>query len=275
VFFSFLCWWFLASRFRRNSFAQDSDGDIKWTTSSRKWSAAGLPLTAFTLTACIILWVKSMEDHWYSTMYGVWFFANCMRTALSLGVILLVWLWRRGDLKGILNDNHLHSIGQLMLAFTIFWAYVTFSQYFLIWNANVPEETFWYNLREINNSDGQPNQWKWVGMFLLFGHFLAPFLLLIQYPVKVRKAWISLLSWFIAFVVFIDLCYNIMPAVKLPNGDPLPFLRSGLLWNITAVVGIGGIVIWAYLRSFATTKLIPIRDPRITESLTHHEASAP
>jgi hypothetical protein len=100
-------------------------------------------------------------------------------------------------------------------------------------------------------------------------------LLLIQYPVKVSKTWISRLSWFIATVFFVDLCYNIMPSVKLSNGDPLPFLRSGLLWNITAVVGIGGIVIWAYLRSFVTTKLIPIRDPRIGESLTHHEASAP
>lgn len=273
--FSFLAWWFLASRFRRNSFAQDGDGDVKWTFSSRKWAAAGIPLTAFTLTACIILWVKSMEYHWFSTMYGVWFFAGCIRAALSLGVVLLIWLWARGDLKGILNNNHLHSIGQLMLAFTVFWAYVTFSQYFLIWNANIPEETFWYNVREMNNSDGAFNQWGWVGMFLLFGHFFAPFLVLLQYPVKVNKRVIPWVGVFIAFVFLVDLCYNIMPAKKLPNGDPYPFLQSGLLWNVTAVVGIGGVFFWSYLRSFGTTKLIPIRDPRIEESLTHHEASAP
>ena len=273
--FSFLAWWFLASRFRRNSFAQDADGDVKWTFSSRKWAAAGIPLTAFTLTACIILWVKSMEYHWFSTMYGVWFFAGCIRAALSLGVVLLIWLWARGDLKGILNNNHLHSIGQLMLAFTVFWAYVTFSQYFLIWNANIPEETFWYNVREMNNSDGSFNQWGWVGMFLLFGHFFAPFLVLLQYPVKVSKRVIPWVGVFIAFVFLVDLCYNIMPAKKLPNGDPYPFLQSGLLWNVTAVVGIGGVFFWSYLRSFGTTKLIPIRDPRIAESLTHHEASAP
>jgi hypothetical protein len=273
--FSFLAWWFLASRFRRNSFTQDKDGDLKWTFSSRKWSAAGIPLTALTLTACIILWVKSMEYHWFSTMYGVWFFAGCIRAALSLGVVLLVWLWARGDLKGILNNNHLHSIGQLMLAFTVFWAYVTFSQYFLIWNANIPEETFWYNVREMNNTDGAFNQWGWVGMFLLFGHFFAPFLVLLQYPLKVNKRVIPWVGVFIAFVFLVDLCYNIMPAKKLPNGDPYPFLQSGLLWNLTAVVGIGGVFFWSYLRSFGTTKLIPIRDPRIGESLTHHEASAP
>ena len=272
---SFGIWWLLASRFRRNSFRQDGDGDTRWTFSSRKWAAIGLPLTAVSLTACIILWVKSLEYHWFSTMYGVWFFAGCMRAALSLGVILMIWLWRRGDYKGILNDNHLHCIGQLMLTFTVFWAYVTFSQYFLIWNANVPEETFWYNVREINNSDGRFNQWGWVGMFLVFGHFLFPFLVLLQYPVKVNKRLIPWVGAFIAFVFFVDLCYNIMPARKHENGDPFPFLQAGLFWNLTAIAGIGGICAWAYFRSFARTKLIPIRDPRIVESLTHHEMSAP
>src|ERR1035437_8919724 len=208
-------------------------------------------------------------------MYGVWFFANCARGAPCFGVVIMVWINHRGDYKGILNQDHFHVMGQMMLAFTVFWAYVTFSQYFLIWNANVPEETFWYNIREINNSNGEPNQWKYVVMFLLFGHFLLPFLLLIQYPLKVNKAWINRISWFIAFVFFIDLCYNIMPAKKFPNGDPFPFLQSGLLWSVTAIIGIGGVVIWAYLRSFVTTKIIPIRDPRIRESLPHREASAP
>lgn len=271
---SFLIWWFLASRFRRNSFTQDGDGDVKWTFSSRKWAAAGIPLTALTLTACIIFWVKSMEYHWFSTMYGVWFFAGCMRAALSLGAVLLIWLWAKGDLKGILNDNHLHSLGQLMFAFTVFWAYVTFSQYFLIWNANIPEETFWYNVREINNSDGQFNQWGYVGMFLLFGHFFAPFLTLIHYPVKLSKTWLPRVAVFIAFVFLVDICYNVMPAKRLPNGDPYPFLQSGLLWNLTAVIGIGGICFWAYLRSLPKQKIIPIRDPRIGESLTYHAPSA-
>jgi hypothetical protein len=273
--FSFLVWWFLSSRFRRNSFSQDADGDLRWTYSSRKWAAAGIPLTAVTLTVCIILWVKSMEYHWFSTMYGVWFFAGCIRAALSLGIVLMIWLYARGDYRGILNNNHLHSIGQLMLAFTVFWAYVTFSQYFLIWNANIPEETFWYSVREINNSDGMFNQWGWVGLFLLFGHFFAPFLTLLQYPVKVNKKAIPWVGVFIAFVFLVDLCYNVMPAKKNALGDPAPFLQSGLLWNLTAVIGIGGIFFWSYLRSFPTAKLIPIRDPRIAESLTHHEASAP
>ena len=139
----FLSWIWLSARLRKASFSQDADGDPRWTIMNRKTAAMGLPIVALTLTAAIIYWVKSLEYHWFSTMYGVWFFANCVRAALCCGVLIMVWLYRRGEYKGVLNTNHFHSIGQLMLAFTVFWAYVTFSQYFLIWNANVPEETFW------------------------------------------------------------------------------------------------------------------------------------
>lgn len=268
---SFLIWIWLSARLRSASFNQDLDGDVRWTFKNRVTSAFGLPLAAITLTICIILWVKSLDYHWFSTMYGVWYFAGCIRAALSAGVIIMVWLWVRGDYKGILNNNHMHSIGQLMFAFTVFWAYVTFSQYFLIWNANIPEETFWYNLREINNSDGQPNQWKWVGMMLLFGHFFAPFLTLIHYRVKLSKVWMPWIALFIAAIFLLDLIYNIWPSKKNELGDPLPFFALHQLWTLTAVVGIGGVCVWAYLRSFPTAKLIPIRDPRIGESLTHHE----
>jgi len=266
----FLVWIWLSARLRRASFSQDSDGNAQWTHMNRKTAAMGIPLTALCLTFAAIYWIKSLEYHWFSTMYGVWFFANCVRGGLSIGVILMVWLYQRGDLRGILNTNHWHSIGQLMLAFTIFWAYVTFSQYFLIWNANVPEETFWYNLRELN-ADGSTNQWWYVGLVILFGHFFLPFFALLSYRFKVTQHIIRRIAYWILAVILVDLCYNILPALKDANSDPLPFLSVNLLWVATSVVGVGGICFWAYLRSFPTTKIIPIRDPRIGESLTHHE----
>ena len=260
----FTIWIWLSARLRKASFTQDSDGDIKWTHMSRKTAAMGLPLGALTLTFAAIYWVKSLEYHWFSTMYGVWFFANCYRGALSVGVLMMVWLYNRGDYKGILNKNHLHSIGQVMLALTIFWAYVTFSQYFLIWNANVPEETFWYNLREYGD-------WWGTGMVILFGHFFVPFLLLLSYRFKVTRHIIRRIAIWILAVILIDMCYNILPAIKDAHGNPQPFLSINLLWVLTSVIGIGGICAWSYFRSFSTTKLLPIRDPRIGECLTHHE----
>lgn len=267
----FLLWMWLSARLRKASFTQDVDGDVRWTRHNRVTAAFGLVLTALTLTAAAIYWVKSLEYHWFSTMYGVWFFANCARGALCFGVVIMVWLWNRGDYKGVLNTNHLHSIGQLLLAFTVFWAYVTFSQYFLIWNANVPEETFWYNLRELNH-DGSTNQWWYVGLYgVLFGHFVIPFCLLLSYRYKVTKPIILRIAVFMLAIILLDMCYNILPALKDEHGDPLPFLSLHLIWVLTSVVGVGGVCVWAYLRSFPTAKLIPIRDPRIVESLTHHE----
>ncbi len=267
----FLIWMWLSARLRKASFTQDSDGDLKWTFVNRKTAAFGLPLGALTLTFAAIYWVKSLEYHWFSTMFGVWFFANCVRGALALGVLIMIWLWQRGDYEGILNNNHWHSIGQLMFAFTVFWAYVTFSQYFLIWNANIPEETFWYNLREIN-ADGSPNQWKYVGIIgILFGHFVVPFLFLLSYKHKLQHAKMKFISYWILGVILLDVCYNVLPALKDVHGNALPLFSLHLIWTLTATIGIGGVCVWAYLKSFPSAKLIPIRDPRIGECLTHHE----
>jgi len=260
-------WIWLAYVVRRNSFRQDSDGDLKWTRSSRFWAAAGIPLSGLAITFASIDWFKSLEYHWFSTIYGVYFFATGIRGALAIGVLLMIWLYRRGDYRGILNNNHLYSIGQLMLTFTVFWAYIAFSQYFLIWNANVPEETFYFNLREYGD-------WYWVGMSLLFLYFAFPFCYLLSYRHKIEQGRAKFIAWWILVMMFVDLCFETLPAIRDTAGHPLPFISPMIIWHLTALAGVGGICVWAYLRSFATTKLLPIRDPRIAECLTHHEASA-
>ena len=257
-------WIWIAARLRKASFTQDTDGDVRWTKMSGKTAGFGIPIVALTLTGAAIYWFKSLEYHWFSTMYGVWFFADCMRGALSCGVLIMIWLYNRGDFKGILKTDHLWAIGQLMLTFTVFWAYISFSQYFLIWNANVPEETFWYNIREYGD-------WWYISLFLVFGNFLLPFLLLLSYRFKVTHRTIRRIAYLVLFVIFVDLSYNILPALQDAQGNPQPFFSINLLWAITSVVGVGGIAIAAYLRSFPTTKLIPIRDPRIGECLNHNE----
>jgi hypothetical protein len=260
----FVVWIWISSRLRKASFTQDKDGNASWTKMNRMTAGFGIPLVALTLTFAAVYWLKSLEYHWFSTMYGVWYFANCMRGAYSCTILIMVWLYNRGDFKGILHSDHWHSVGKMMFAFTVFWGYISFSQYFLIWNANVPEETFWYNLREYGD-------WWGIGMVLVFGHFLLPFLLLLSYSRKVNKAPIRRIALWILGVIFIDMCWNILPAVKDAAGNPLPFFSLGLLWALTSTIGIGGICVWSYLKSFPTTKLIPIHDPRITESLTFHE----
>ena len=263
----FLIWTWLAARLRKASFSQDLDGDVKWTFMNRRTAAFGIVLTALSLTFAAIYWMKSLEYHWFSTMYGVWFFANCVRGGLVYAVVITCWLYNRGDYKGIFNTGHFHALVALAFAFVVFWGYVTFSQYFLIWNANVPEETFWYNIRESGD-------WWYVGMLILFGHFFVPFLAWLRYRNKSERKPALIISLWVGTIILVDLCYNVLPALKDHEGQPLPFLSINLLWVLTSVIGVGGICAWSYLRSFPTTKLIPIRDPRIVESLTHHEATA-
>jgi hypothetical protein len=263
----FAVWIWLAYVLRRNSFRQDADGDPKWTLSSRFWSGAGIPLSGLAITYAFIDWFKSLEYHWFSTIYGVYCFATGMRGALACGVLLMLWLYRRGDYRGILNNNHLHSIGQLMLTFTVFWAYIAFAQYFLIWNANIPEETFYFNLREYGD-------WYWVGMSILFLYFAFPFCYLLSYRYKLNHRRAAFIAWWILAMMLVDVCFNTLPAMKDAAGHPLPFISPLMIWHFTALIGVGGVCVWAYLRSFATTKLFPIRDPRIVECLTHHESSS-
>ncbi|MEZ5276194.1 MAG: hypothetical protein R3F07_07440 [Opitutaceae bacterium] len=252
----------LASRFRRHSFAQDQDGDVGHTHSMRKWAALGIPLAALCATFASIDWIKSLDYHWFSTMFGVWFFAGSMRLALAGTVLICLLLVREGRFKGLLNKSHLYDLGNIMLAFTVFWAYISFSQYFLIWNANIPEETFWYVIRESGN-------WWYVGLFLIFGHFLFPFLYLLGYRNKILPGRIAFISaWFI-LAQLVDFYYNIMPYQKDAFGDPKAFSVS--IWDISSLLAVGGICAWVVANSLNRTRIIPIRDPRILESVNHHE----
>ncbi len=264
----------ITSLLRKWSFDTDTTGDIKNTTKSHALSAVGLFICAVAMTLGAIDWFKSLEYHWFSTMYGVWFFAACIRAALATIIILTVILAAKGYLKGILKQAHRYDIACMMLAFTIFWAYISFSQYFLIYSANIPEETFWYNIRE-KNFDGTKNSWWWVSMALIFGHFLTPFLCLLWYKTKV-VVWrtVAISCWILTFHI-IDLYWNIIPG-KLVNPDShaAGYLvrQFSVNWvDIASIIGIGGICIWAFCRSTKKAEPIPVRDPNINVSINYAE----
>jgi len=261
----FSVWSYFAYAFRRNSITQDEDGSPKHTFSSRKHAAIGLILVAFTWTAAAFDWIMSLEYHWYSTMFGVWIFASAMRASLAVMLLTCAFLVAKGPLKGVFNTKHLHDIATLSLAFTVFWAYITFSQYFLIWNANLPEETFWYNDRE-------QGIWWPISMMLIFGYFLFPFLYMLQFPLKTSYKSMTFMGCWLLSMNLLDAYFNILPSLKDAQGEPFQLFShwSNIIWYISGVVGAGGILLWAYWTSFQKTKIIPIRDPRIQECLNHN-----
>ncbi|MSU03638.1 MAG: hypothetical protein EXS23_00185, partial [Pedosphaera sp.] len=178
AFVIFLLWTWLTWNLRRWSIKQDATGDPKCTIILRRYAAGGIWIFALTLTFAAIYWMKSLQHQFFSTMYGVYYFAGSTWTMLATCYLITIAL-SKGPLKGVIFKRQIYDIGVLLFAFTVFYAYIHFSQYFLIWNAAIPEETFWYVLRE-------KGSWWDVGMVILFGHFLVPFVTLLRIDVKLN-----------------------------------------------------------------------------------------
>ena len=270
-YFAFFCVW--AWALRKCSFSMDKDGDVKWWTRAHKLSAAGLPLCALITTFAAFDFFMSLSYHWFSTMYGVCFFATSMRAGLAGLAIICYFLSTKGYLKGLYGRAHRYDLGSLCFTFTVFWTYVTFSQYFLIYNGNIPEETYWFNIRELN-AEWMKNSWWWVSLFgIVAGYFLVPFLYLLIYRNKiVPKRFLFICFWILSFHI-IDLFFNIVPA-QLPADNAVGYTvrEFGVsIFDIAALIGVGGVCAWSFLRSMGKVAPIPIRDPRIEESLKHHE----
>jgi hypothetical protein len=271
VFFAVITW-----ALRHWSFLQDRERSASHTHRLHAISAAGIPLTAVLLSLLAFDCLMALTYHWFSTMYGVWFFALSIRLALAVTVILTYVLSRGGWLEGILNQAHRHVLGCLMLAFTVFWAYISFSQYFLIYSANIPEETFWYNIRELNPITGMKSDWWGVSLYLIFGFFFLPFLCLLFYRTKIIAGRLLSIAWVILIGGIFDLWFNAVPRQIVDKTAPegfvvSPFL-SGFLWlDLLAILGFGGIVLGLFLRSSAKAETIPVHDPRILESIQYHE----
>jgi len=271
VFFAVLVW-----ALRRGSFAQDTDRTAGHTHRLHAISAAGIPLAAVSLTMLAFDCLMALSYHWFSTMYGVWFFALSIRLALAFTVIATYRLSNGGWLDGILNQAHRHVLGCLMLAFTVFWAYISFSQYFLIYTANIPEETFWYNIREFDPVTGAKNQWWGVSLYLIFGFFLLPFLTLLFYRTKIVAGRLLAVASLIFVGGLVDLWFNAVPrqinAAGTPEGFVVsPFLTSYLAVDVLAVLGFGALVVAVLLRAAGRHETIPVHDPRILESINYHE----
>jgi hypothetical protein len=252
----FAVWTFLVFKLRSNSLAQDKTGAAVHTYNMRFHSGWGIFAFAVTLTLAAILWVGALEHQWYSTMYGVYYFAESVWTTLATLWVLVTVLSRTGHLKAVVHKNTIHCIGLLWFAFTVFYAYIHFSQYFLQWNANIPEETFWYVKRE-------QGTWWQVCLLIVFGHFLLPFLTLLRIDAKLNPAvTIPLAAW--AWLMhYCDLSFNIMPVIH-PEGFHVDWR------DVACLAFIGGVLATVFIRYLNAHPAYPVKDPRLGESLGVH-----
>ncbi len=256
----FALWSFMALNFRKWSIAQDKDGAAKWTSKARFQAAWGIYVFAFSLTLVVFLLMKSLMHQFFSTMYGVYFFAGSVWTTLATVYGIVTWLQTR-ELKGVIFKNTIHYIGTLFFAFTVFYAYIHFSQYFLIWNAAIPEETFWYVKREVGS-------WWQVGLLILFGHFFVPFLILLRIDTKMNPLVMGPMILWAWLMHYTDMTFNVMP-VLYPEGLHVTLLDP-ICW-----VGLSAVLAVVFWKNFKSAAPFPLKDPRLKEAITHHEVPAP
>jgi hypothetical protein len=259
IYFAFLGG--LIGLLRKWSIQQDSDGDFKHTFRSRALCAFPMLIYALVVTFSAVDWVMSMDYTWFSTMWGVYIFAGGAWGAMATLILVLNFVRGNGYLQKVVSAEHYHLMGKLLLTFTIFWAYIAFSQFFLIWYANITEETRFYLLR---NTGG----WNIVSYVLLFGHFAASFVLLLSAGRK--KKTISM-NWVCAFVLLmhcVDWYWLVIPerGPSLTHGASL-WIDGAWVGDVVAFLTIGSLVSWAYLRRLAKASLYPCRDPRLLESV--------
>jgi hypothetical protein len=254
----FGCWSFIALLYYRLSRGQDATGDPAVSARLRRFAGPSIIVLALTQTFASIDWIVSLTPHWYSTMFGVYFFAGSFVGFIALLSILAAAMRRAGLLDAVITAEHLHDLGKFLFAFTAFWAYIAFSQFFLMWYANLPEETIWFKAR-ITGS------WKMVTILLMVGHFGIPFLYLMGRAVK-RRGWTLAVggAWMLA-MHFVDLYWQVMPTLH-PEG-----IRPSVL-DVAAFAAVGGCFVAAVGWLMRRQALVPLRDPRLSESLAFENA---
>ncbi|WP_395742100.1 hypothetical protein [Prosthecobacter sp.] len=255
----FIVLWIIASTLRGRSLKQEQDGDIKHTIWSRQFSCIVLLPFALTVTFAAYDWLVGLDYNWFSTMWGVYIFAGCAWASMAVSILVVVWLRSLGYLQKVVTDEHYHLMGKLLFAFTVFWAYISFSQYFLIWYANITEETRFYLTR---NTEG----WRDVSIFILVGHFVVPFLFLLSQQKKKNPVYISLGCLWILFMHLVDMYWNVIPerGPSLGQGVVVPY---AWVQDLAALCAVFGTMAFLYLRGLAKYSLYPWRDPRLIESV--------
>jgi hypothetical protein len=272
----FTVWALLARLFCSASLAQDASGDLRLTHRMQWFAPLALVLYALTQSFAAIDWVMSLESHWFSTMFGVYFFAASTCGFFSLLILMAYFLQRSGRMLDEITLEHYQDMGKQLFAFGIvFWAYIAYSQYMLIWYGNLPEETMWYLPRQMGG-------WLAVSLLLLIGHFAGPFLFMLSKHPKRRPAVLVMAAGWMLLMHLVDIYWLVMPRVPAeaietaPSYDALAAqVELGVVsvgygpdpLDVTCLLGLLGLVAAGTARWLSRGTLVPEQDPRLGESL--------
>jgi len=257
----FAIWSWIAVSYRNQSILQDKTGDVELTRKMQARSGFLMVVLGLTLTGAAGDLIMSLDPHWYSTMWGVYYFAGSAIGIFSLLIIMVYLLQRAGYLRNSITVEHYHDLGKYLFGFTFFWGYIAFGQYMLLWYANIPEEIAWFSRHGATTVAQNITGWSYVMVAILFGQLLIPYALLLSRFFKRRPGilvWLAV--WQLAFHL-LDVYWMVMP--ELPG----PFTATTILLSVLAFVGVGGVMLAVLVSRMAGENLRPLADPRLAESL--------
>lgn len=249
----FVVWVLLSRTLYSSSLNEDQASSPDLTMKMKRVSAPGMVLFGLTLTFASFDWLMSLDPHWYSTIFGVYVFSGTVLAILSFITLLALYLRNQEILEDVITVEHYHDLGKLLFAFTVFWAYIAFSQFMLIWYANIPEETLFFDHR-------WHGTWKIVSMIILFGHFVVPFVVLLTraakrnlFILKMMGIWLLLMHW-------VDIYWLVMPNLH-KEGAVVSWM------DLTTMIGVGGLFIWLFWNRFVSQPIVPVKDPKFAASV--------
>lgn len=252
--FVYLFGWAALSLHYNKWSAREDAGDVRARGKLTFWSGPGLIFHALAVTFLAVDWCMSQDPLWFSTMWGLLFIASQMLTAMAFLITVMVMLRNYSPIREVITQRHLHDLGKWTLALVMVWAYFSFSQFLIIWAANLPEEIPFY-LRRMNHG------WGFVGLLLVFGHFALPFALLLSRDLKRNFKLLRNIALFILCMRFVDLFWLI---------KPFAYENFHLTWmDITAPVGMVGLWLAYFFTNLQQRPLIPVNDPNLEEALEH------
>jgi len=246
-------WAFLAWRLGKLSDRQDGGMTEELKSGFLKVSAPGMILFALTVSFASFDWMMSLNPHWYSTIFGVYYAMGSIMAFLGLLIVVVTRLQAKGILAQEITAEHRHDVGKLFFAFIILWAYMAFSQYFLIWYANLPEETIYYRMRWVGS-------WRTVSLLIVFGHFVVPFFALISRPAKRNPLLLGIIALWMLLMHWVDIYWNVAPHQHKEGAHISPA-------DFTTMLLIGVVVFYFFWRRLASHPIIPVGDPKLADSL--------
>jgi hypothetical protein len=252
----FAVWGTIGYLLTKWSAEHDRTGDPALPGKMARLSGGGLVAYFITVTFAMVDWTMSVNPHWFSTIWGMLYIGGHGLSAFAFGIIVLVMLSQSSPLNRVLTTHHFHDLGKFLFAFLMLWAYLSFSQFLIIWSANIPEEIPHYLVR-------WENTWKFLSIFIVVGHFMVPYALLLSRDIKKNSRRLYVIAVWLLCARVAEYFWHVAPELH----------RDGLtisLLDVALPLALGGIFISRFVSELGGRALLPVHDPGLEKALHHH-----